>query len=342
VVFAAGFVGGSRVAEASSPPDTIIYGANGYGRAEVVEINLTQKTFDRVGDVVRETQAIDQDPATGLIYFYEWRHTADEFGYFDPQTGGSVIVRQYSPAPGLYAKRMAFGPDGVLYMMDDNDVLYTIDKSNGDLTLLGAVSGLVNGQWGGTGDMAFAPDGTLYVATYRNLYTVDVGALTSTLLYSNMIPVTGVGITLWTGLAFCDGVLYASNAEQNTELSAIFSIDPATGAEQLEFYTSFVFNDLSSCSAVPVVNDPPVAVDGSVSVPEDGSVGAVLSASDPDGDALSFEVVGGPSNGSLSGTALPTFSREKVTIPARKVGNSSRMITKLVCNNACGKTVWKT
>ncbi len=48
---------------------------------------------------------------------------------------------------------------------------------------------------------------------------------------------------------------------------------------------------------LPPVNDPPVAFDQEVSVREDGSVVVTLGAFDPDGDELTFFIVGEPANG---------------------------------------------
>jgi VCBS repeat-containing protein len=53
---------------------------------------------------------------------------------------------------------------------------------------------------------------------------------------------------------------------------------------------------------VNAVNDPPVAEGQPVTTDEDTSVAVTLTASDVDGDGLTFIVVTGPSNGSLSGT----------------------------------------
>jgi hypothetical protein len=50
-------------------------------------------------------------------------------------------------------------------------------------------------------------------------------------------------------------------------------------------------------------NRPPVAEDGTWSCEEDGTVAIVLSASDPDGDAISYRIVTPPARGSLSGEA---------------------------------------
>ncbi len=75
---------------------------------------------------------------------------------------------------------------------------------------------------------------------------------------------------------------------------------------------SFSFNafDGTSPSApatisinVTPVNDPPTAAPQMVSAAEDSTAAITLTGTDPDGDALTFNVVGGPGNGTLSGTA---------------------------------------
>lgn len=50
-------------------------------------------------------------------------------------------------------------------------------------------------------------------------------------------------------------------------------------------------------------NSPPVADDQAVSTPEDTPVAITLTASDADGDALTFAIVTGPTDGAVSGTA---------------------------------------
>ena len=53
---------------------------------------------------------------------------------------------------------------------------------------------------------------------------------------------------------------------------------------------------------LPPVNNPPVAYDQSVTTAEDTLKGISLTASDPDGDPLTYYIVTGPSHGSLSGS----------------------------------------
>ncbi len=273
--------------------DTIIYGANAYGKTDMVEINLTQQTSRRDGFAAFETQAMDQDPATGYVYYYERevQGTADEFAYYDPATDTNTVVRTYATDPGVWAKQMAFDPYGVLYLVSQDDDLYIIDTGTGDLTLVGTITGLETGPYGRTGDMTFAPDGTLYIFTYSSLYTVDLGTLSATLLYTNMIP--GTGNTVWTGSAYCNGLLYASHAEISTRTSTMFRVDPATGVVAQLFNLFTYVNDLSSCpvNGSPPPNNPPTAIAGG---PYSGIEGELIAfdgtgSSDPDGDALTYD-----------------------------------------------------
>ena len=54
---------------------------------------------------------------------------------------------------------------------------------------------------------------------------------------------------------------------------------------------------------VNAVNDAPAALDQSVSTPEDTSVSITLAGTDPENETLTYSVVSGPGNGSLSGAA---------------------------------------
>ena len=52
-----------------------------------------------------------------------------------------------------------------------------------------------------------------------------------------------------------------------------------------------------------MTNDAPVADDQAATTAEDTPVAITLTGSDPEGDALTFTVTGGPSHGTLSGAA---------------------------------------
>jgi hypothetical protein len=63
----------------------------------------------------------------------------------------------------------------------------------------------------------------------------------------------------------------------------------------------------SNTATVSVVvgdaNDPPTATDQSITTDEDAPIAVLLEGTDPDGDALTFTVHGGPAHGTLTGNA---------------------------------------
>jgi hypothetical protein len=59
----------------------------------------------------------------------------------------------------------------------------------------------------------------------------------------------------------------------------------------------------ASFTVTAPVDDPPVADDQSVSTPVDSPVAITLTATDPEGQPVSYAVTGGPANGTLSGSA---------------------------------------
>jgi hypothetical protein len=208
-------------------------------------VNLTDGTSSAAPGLSFGTHAMDRDPATGLLYYFEWYVTGDEFAVWDPSTGSNTTIRTYAPAPGLFVTQMAFAPDGTLYMIDTTARLHTIDPSTGDITTLGPITGMTNGAHGQVGDLAFAPDGTAYVATYGDLYTLDVATRTATLLHGGMFGTASDG---WFGLAYCEGTLYGSNIRSATGRSAVYSIDVATGAITLVHQMTTYVTDLTGCA----------------------------------------------------------------------------------------------
>jgi lysophospholipase L1-like esterase len=101
--------------------------------------------------------------------------------------------------------------------------------------------------------MAFAPDGTLYIVTYTSLYTMNLSTRHASLLYTDLISGTEL-IILWTGLAYCDNMLYASDIRGPDDISGLYRIDPNTGETTFLFWNYQVLNnkeylnDLTSCA----------------------------------------------------------------------------------------------
>jgi hypothetical protein len=282
--------GSTRAAGAS---DLVLYGGNAYGLSNMIEINLTRKTSQQVGQLAFQSQALDIDPGTGYVYYFKSYLTGeDEFAYWDCMTGENTIVRTYDPPPGFSAKGMAFAPDGTLYLLGNGDELCTIDKQSGELAFIGKVTGVKIGRLGRTGDIAFDQDGTLYLATYKSLYKIDMASLEATLLYTDMIAGQDP-IKVWTGLAYCDGLLYASDIEAKfvgdpRSKASIYSVDPTTGVVAKLFSSQMFLNDLSACMNGPrlsrlelkgeSVSEDTVIVDGSYSPLNFGATPDMLAA----------------------------------------------------------------
>ena len=241
--------------------DSIIYGMNAYdGNVDILEINLTQKTDFIIDASLFGTQACDQDPLTGRLYYSEYYELgADRFAYWDPATGENTLVATWYPEDEYeyYFKHMNFSPEGVLYALTNDDALYTINHLTGELTYLGPVTGLETGEYNRTGDFTFAPDGTLYAVTYDSVYSIDTSTLVATLLQTDLIS----SELVFTGAAFCGGTLYATTVNPDTGETHVITIDPDTGATADYMTLSKWVHDISSCSAI---TDPPVEYEHTV------------------------------------------------------------------------------
>jgi VCBS repeat-containing protein len=193
----------------------------------------------------------------------------------------------------------------------------------------------------GTGTLTFTPaadangTATISVSLSDDGGTADGGADTSavqtfdlTITAINDPPVVDpVQLTINED-GSATGTLSVTDADGDTEFTYSVSSPPSDGTAEFADETSGFFTytpiadfngadqftvtvtDLGGGGGSATVtititaqNDTPVAADGSVSTPEDTPVAATLVALDVDGDELSFAIVGGPSNGSLSGTA---------------------------------------
>ena len=116
------------------------------------------------------------------------------------------------------------------------------------------------------------------------------------------IDVSAYDISRGTTIVLAD---YASHAAAfDGPFNPTVNIITGTGTQELG--GSLAFDTTESQLVLTItdfVNDAPVARNLSFSVPDGDQVSFTLPASDPDGQALSYEIVGGPANGTLSGTA---------------------------------------
>ncbi|MFH2055221.1 MAG: Ig-like domain-containing protein [bacterium] len=102
-------------------------------------------------------------------------------------------------------------------------------------------------------------------------------------------------------------VNFAATADDNCGIaSLIYSQNPNTffpiGETTVTVDVMDTHGNPNQCSfkiTVIEINDPPVARDTTITSPEDATTAAQLQAYDPEGDALTYEIVDGPYNGTL-------------------------------------------
>lgn len=118
----------------------------------------------------------------------------------------------------------------LLHATDDaNDRLYTIETTNGNVTIIGSYTLNSPSSESFIGGLEFNSGGTLYGISARNnarLYTLNPADATTT-----DIGALGVGFVFEGGLAFdpTDGTLYGVN-QGNSNIPNLFTINTATGA----------------------------------------------------------------------------------------------------------------
>jgi uncharacterized repeat protein (TIGR01451 family) len=215
--------------------DDTIYGITNNSPFNIYSINPTTGAATSVGTLSFASASLARNPTTGLIYYAAINASGGRYSIatWDPATSTNTTL---SSTVNIYLPRFAFKSDGTLYGMDSNNNLYTLSTSTGAiLTTSGPVTGggLATGLGG---DMAFAPDGTLYMIAGTNLYRIS--GTTSTL-------VGNTGVTAPAGLAFGDnGALYASDTTAGN--SRIYTLSTVNGAATLVGSSGAALSDLTA------------------------------------------------------------------------------------------------
>jgi len=128
----------------------------------------------------------------------------------------------------------------------------------------------------------------------------DSPAITVDVLANDMDPDTGDTLSVLSVGAAAHG----STVNHGTHVS--YAPDPDYNGSDLFTYVAADGNGGTATGTVGVtvtpVNDRPVAESRSLTTLENAPLGVVLTASDPDGDPLTFEIVAAPPNGTLLGT----------------------------------------
>jgi hypothetical protein len=236
----------------------------------------------------------------------------------------AITVTPVNGAPVATAGSVTVAEDGVA------SITLTGSDPDGDALTYAVVTGPTRGTLSGTApNLTYRPNTNAYGADSFT-FTVRDGSITSaaavvaiTVTPVNDAPVAtavsvsvaeegAVSITLAGSDPDGDTLSFATlSTPSKGTLSGIvpnLTYRPNTNFSGTDSFRFLVRDGVvSSASAmvsvtVTPVNDPPAAVAGSASVPEDGVVSIVLSGTDPDGDALQFTLVSGPAHGVVTGT----------------------------------------
>src|SRR5947209_3377356 len=210
------------VTVASAGTNDQIY-AIGAGTHNIYTVNTTTGAVTTIftNYNAATSAALAQRPSDGILFF---TLNATNGGVFtwNPATPATAPVQIGSVGNAIGAlPRLAFSSSGVLYAMDSaTQNLYTINQATGVATVVATFTGLTTGVGG---DIAFAPDGTLYIGAGRNIYRASVGGGAVT----NLGAITGMtaGVN-FSGIAFdLNGTLFGCD---DNSPSTLYSINIST------------------------------------------------------------------------------------------------------------------
>nr|MDE6853903.1 choice-of-anchor J domain-containing protein [Muribaculaceae bacterium] len=305
---------GSRFYAFSAEPGD--YG-NEYA-AYVYDANTGYSLITRIGDaysIAKPQQVLAYDATTSNIYtaYQESSYYGTESYLGIVNISNRTITRVgygslYFGYGKTYIVAMAANPDGELYAIASNSYLYKIDKTNGDISMVGSTGIYPEYEQ----SMTFSPDGSvIYWAACNDdiaaLYSVDPATGNATKIKD--FPGNQEFVSLWVGAAVvADGAPGAATA-----LEAVFEGPSLTGelsfvapeithgGDALEGELSYeVFaGDESVCSGTAYPGDK---VTCTVTVAEAGLVDFTVTFSNANGagDAASL-------NGIYAGPDVPVF-----------------------------------
>jgi len=305
--------------------------AIGAGTRNIYTVNTSTGAVTTIFTNYGGTQsaALAQRPSDGILFFTQNVANGGVFTW-NPATPATAPVQIGSTGNAIGAlPRFAFSASGVLYAMDSaTQSLYTISQTTGVATVTATFSGLATGVGG---DIAFAPDGTLYIGAGRNLYRASVagGAVT------NLGTVTGMNTgTNFSGIAFdMNGTLFGCD---DASPSTLYSINISTlAATALPTTMSTQIGDLTTA--------PRVQISGTVfeDVNYGGGAGRTLSGSsgvaranarvelyDSAGTFLTSTLTDSTGKYVLSGSASDTYTVRVVdsSVTSSRPGATSTLI----------------
>jgi len=176
---ATGSSGASNMASATT--DGLVYGLT--NNAEVEAIDLETAATTQIGTLAFGTAAGDRSPIDGKFYYLEQNTNTPRVAVWDPTTNTNTTLATLSLSGPVM--RAAFSAQGVLYITAGNSDFYTINTTTGAATSVGTLTANGSPLASPSGDMAFAPNGALYVDDGGALYAANVATMTATYIGSD-------------------------------------------------------------------------------------------------------------------------------------------------------------
>lgn len=225
----------------ASAQDSAIYVVSNNTTISLIS-NQATGALTNVGALSFGTSAAARDPASGNVYYLS-TNAATPIGrvaYWNPATGANTVINATGSPGNIALVRLAFNAAGVLYALASNGSLYTINTANGAYTRIGTQPVIVTNRSNVTipsnGDIAFAPDGTLYaaanctngVATAVCLFSINPIANPTAIEIGNLATLPN-DTTYVASLGYgVGGVLYAGASN-----GAYYSVNTTSGAGAL-------------------------------------------------------------------------------------------------------------
>jgi hypothetical protein len=187
---------------------TTLYGLNGSGNVYSVDASTGATT--QIGTLAFGTYAAGRDPLSGNLFYVSLGTSTVQIADWNPNDGVNTVINT-SVSVGAGIAMAAFRDDGQFFITDDNGDLYAISSSTGDATLKGVIHANGSVLDTGYGDMAFGPDGTLYIDNSGILYSVASSVIDAGTGSGSAINVTELGASGSGNLQIAfgqNGVLY--------------------------------------------------------------------------------------------------------------------------------------
>jgi hypothetical protein len=229
---------------------TTLYGLTSAGL--VYSIDTTTGAAAQIGTLSFGTNAAGRDPATSDFDYISIGNSAVNISAWNPFDGSNTVIATNVPLSGSTAEA-AFATDGQFFITTDAGDLYSFSTTTKVATLVGNIH--ANGATLATdnGDLAFAPDGTMFIETHSELYSIARSLIDAGTGSGSIITATDIGTTGGPNLQLAfgqNGALFGTDAAGqlytvNTTTAATTPVGTASGINYGDLATVPLNADLS-------------------------------------------------------------------------------------------------